>query len=706
MKRPLPFVLAGALLAGTTAHAAHPVFDLVANRTLAHVQRSGGLVIACGAASFAKYVRFSRPFSTWKQRIVEDGRKVALPSTQATLEVPLTAKQAQAQTIWMRLKSPVRQTVRATAAGKASPAVPLAEGWQTVELKLPAGALVEGESKIVFTFAQSGKIAGLKASAAVEWIQLGGEAPGPETAPVMPDDKGFSFGPGGGFAYYVQVPQGGKLVARGDAGGCAIKVRAQAHGQKPLEGALSFGAPLELAPLQGKVVRLEALAEGACQAAKITQAQLTAEVAPPKVTRDKKPKNVILWVTDSTRGDKFKVINPKTRVETPVMDQFAKRATVFRVGYVQGNESRVSHASLFTGMYPAQHKFISPKAKLNLSFQTLGEVAKSAALATAGFTANGYISKFWGFAEGFDLYKNHIHDGGGLKAADLLAAAKKGFLDTAWQKPFFLYLGTIDAHVSWRPHEPWVSKYDPAPYTGPFLKGLLDPMLDKVIAGKMPITQRDKVRVIAIYDSDVSYTDQQFGELVKWLEEKKLLDDTMIVLTADHGEEMWDHGRIGHGQSLREELVHVPFVIHYPPLFPGGKVVEEGVEVVDVLPTIAEALGVKVPEAVQGESLIGLAQGEGQGYPRPAIASQYELAHTMRLGRWKLWVGGSGDVKLFDAEADALEAENLADKRPIERRFVTDALGLWKEFQGRWKKSRWGVASNHKPQLAQDLEKL
>jgi arylsulfatase A-like enzyme len=268
------------------------------------------------------------------------------------------------------------------------------------------------------------------------------------------------------------------------------------------------------------------------------------------------------------------------------------------------------------------------------------------------------------------------------------------------QKPFFMYLGTIDAHVSWRAHAPWIAKYDPEPYAGPFIKACLDPQLDKIVGGKMAITERDKTRIVALYDSDVSYNDQQFGKLMDLLN----ADDTMIVFTADHGEELWDHGKIGHGQSLREELVHVPLLISYAPLFPPGKSVSEGVEIIDLLPTIVDALGGKPPVEAQGESLVALAQGEGAGYPRPAIASQYELAHAMRLGRWKLSVFGSGEVRLFDAIADVAESKELSVERPFEKRFVTDAMGVWMAYQAQWHKARWGVASNHKPELAHDLE--
>ncbi len=694
------------LCAGASlASAAHPVFDLIANRTLAHGLRAGGLAIAAGTPGFARYVHFSRPLPSWKLRLVEDGKKVALAATQAWLEVPLTSAQAKPGTITLHLKSPARQTVRASIQGKQSPAMPLSVGWQTVTVTLPAGALVEGESKILLTFAQSGLLGGLKTSAAVEWIQVGGTVPTSDDAPPVPTQSALTLPKDGGLVYYVQVPEGGAFLAAGDAGGCAVHVRVSTREKQLVDAPWTAGTPIEFPSLAGKVVRLELSAEGAtCTAAKLTSAALTVATAEPAVKYPSRPKNVIIWLTDSTRADKFRVYNPKTRVETPVMDAWAKTSTVFKVGYVQGNESRVSHASLFTSLYPATHKFISEKAKLNPDFVTLPEAVKTTGRFTAGFMGNGFIDKFWGFGDGWDVLHNHIHEGGGLKAEDLRKAAQ-GFLGAHGKQPFFLYIGTIDAHVSWRAHEPWISKYDTEPYSGLFVKACLDPQLDNIVAGKLKITERDKVRIQALYDSDVSYNDHEFGELLKFLDINGLGDSTMVILIADHGDEMWEHGKIGHGQSLHEELVHIPYVIHYPPLFPAGKQVDEGVELVDVLPTVVDALGGKPPADAQGESLVPLAQGEGASYPRPAIASQYELAHTMRLSRWKLWVGGSGDTRLIDAASDPMGTKEVSAERPLERRFVTDALWLWMAYQGKWKKSRWGVASNHKPAFAADLEK-
>jgi arylsulfatase A-like enzyme len=177
----------------------------------------------------------------------------------------------------------------------------------------------------------------------------------------------------------------------------------------------------------------------------------------------------------------------------------------------------------------------------------------------------------------------------------------------------------------------------------------------------------------------------------------------MIVITADHGDEQWESGRVGHGGSLAESLVRVPLAIYYPPLFPAGTV-DEGVDTIDILPTLLDAVGLGAPEDAQGESLIPLAQGVGRGYPRPSIASQYENWHAMRLAGWKIKAGGD-KMFLYDVANDPYEKTDLQDKRPIERRFVTDAFATFLVHQSKWKKTRWGVASNHSPQFAADLER-
>jgi len=692
-----PFALALAVpiaLASTGRAERHPVFSLVDNLPLGHLQRRGGLYIAAGSSGMAKYVRFSRPLPTWKLRAVEDGRRVALAQAQATLEVPLTKAQAEARVVHFGLKAPA-SSVKVSSRGKASAAVALKAGWQIVTVQLPENALQAGENTLSLQFAQWGKFGGQRAAAAVQFVQIGGSAP--DKADTT---RGLALSAGNGVAWYAYVPKGGAFVARGD-GACKLTVRAD----DDTLAVAADGAALDLGLHAGRFVRLEVASGGECA---LREAHLDADGAPPSLPPRQPPRNVVFWLTDDTRADKYRFWNPSSRVETPVFDELRKSSTVFRVAYTQGNESRVSHASIWTSMYPSVHQMIAEKAKLKPEFVTLAEAVRPSGRVTLGVMGNGFIDQFWGFGDGWDFLRNNIHDQPqhGLTADALLADALRALDDKAGggKKPFFLYVGTIDAHVSWKAHEPWLRKYDPEPYSGRFVKMCSDPDLDKIVAGKLAVSERDKQRIVALYDSDVSYNDHVLGKLVEELRKRGHLDDTLIVLASDHGEELWDHGRIGHGQSLREELVHVPLLFRYPPYFPSGKVVDEGVDVMDVLPTLTDVLGAPTPDGAQGESLAPLAAGIGAGYPRPAIASQYELAHTMRLDRFKMWVGGSGDVRLFDVAADGREEHDLAATRPVERRALTDALGTFMAFRNQWKKRRWGVPSNLLPAFAADLD--
>ena len=178
----------------------------------------------------------------------------------------------------------------------------------------------------------------------------------------------------------------------------------------------------------------------------------------------------------------------------------------------------------------------------------------------------------------------------------------------------------------------------------------------------------------------------------------------MIVITADHGEELWDFGRIGHGHSLRNPVVDVPFIINYPPLFGSGVRVREGVDTLAVMPTILDAIGAPIPPDVQGDSLLGLAQGVGAGYPRPSMATQYEFAHTIRVEDYKLWVGGKGVPRVYDLGTKAGEKKDISRGKPVLTRWLTDCLSTFLIYQPRWRKTRWGVASNHLPDMATDLE--
>lgn len=674
----------------------HPVYSLVDNRLGAHVQRQGGLVVLPGSAGFAKYLRFGGKNPPWKLRGEADGIKVgAIKSKSAGIVVPLTAAQA-GGSIRVRARSagPQRLGVRVNGKKDKEVTTELADGWSTAELAVPAGALEPGENEIVFFAGKSGL--------EVAWIQIGG-APAGEAAPVLFDagKKSLVMADKEGMAWYVTVPEKGLVSGDLDDAACKVQVAAVAGDGAAVQGTLAGrGSAVDLGKLAGKPARLELTAAG-CPSARLASAALVVPGAAPAVKRGAPPKHVVLWVMDSLRADRIRtIIGESARPEVPVFDSLAASSAVFTQMYVQGNETKCSHASLWTSLYPVNHKMIPPNSRIDPRWVTVEEVAKGAGMLASGVSANGYITPDRGFGDKWDKFRNHIHQGGGLRAEDVLGKAVESISDPA--APWFLYLGSIDTHVSWRVKEPWFSKYDPEPYTGRFKEEASGVDMGKVAAGALKITDRDKRRIIAIYDSNVSYQDQQVGVLMEKLKEWGALDQTMIIITADHGDEQFEAGRVGHGGSILETLVHVPLIIHYPPMVPAGKIAE-GVEVVDLVPTLADALGVKPDENWQGESLIPLVNGVGRGYPRLSMASKYENAHAGRMGPWKAHYAGGGMGELFDVVKEPEEKHDIAKDNPTAMRMVSDALWMLRTYNPDWKKSRWGNPANVTAQFAADM---
>ncbi len=675
-----------------------PVYSLVDNRLSAHRQRAGGLLVAAGSAGFVRYLRFSRQSLTWKTRQERDGVKVAvMGGKSSSVTVPLSREQA-AGTPTLRLRSysaaPQRLGFRINGKQDKEVTTELAAGWSTAEVAVPEGALEQGENEIIF-------FAG-KSPVEMAWLQVGGTAAGDDLSSLYDESgKALVLPEGGGLAYYVMIPEGGLITGDLSDAKCQVAVRASPEDGAPVEGKLvGRGSAVKLDALAGKVVRLEVTNQG-CPEAKLSAAALVVAGEAPKLKRPGKPKHVVLWIMDSLRADHIGLFLEGARAETPIFAELAKTSAVFAHTYVQGNETKCSHASIWTSLYPMRHKMIPPNSSIDFKWVTVDEVAKSGGLLTSGVSGNGYITPKRGFGEKWDKFRNHIHDGGGLAAEDILT---KGIESLAGKEkdPWFLYLGTIDTHVSWRAKEPWFGKYDPDAYSGRFTREASGQDVGKIAAGALKINDRDLVRLKALYDSNVSYQDQQVGKLLEWLDQQGIRDDTMIILTADHGDELMEEGRIGHGSSLRSSLVWVPMVIHYPPLFPAGRV-PEGADTLDIVPTIADVLGVEPDPEWQGESLLPLAQGLGRGYPRLTMASLYENAHAGQMGQWKLRAARGGS-QLFDMATEPEEKTDVGKQHPYAARMVADALWLLRAYNEEWRKAAWGNPANVTAKFAADMK--
>jgi arylsulfatase A-like enzyme len=420
--------------------------------------------------------------------------------------------------------------------------------------------------------------------------------------------------------------------------------------------------------------------------------------------RAEAPRYVILWVMDALRADKIPIFTPGARAQTPNFEQLARTSTVFRQYYVQGNESQTSHSSMWTGLYPAVHGVrlagVGGAWRINAQFDLLAQEMGAAHYVTLGVTGNGYVNEDGGYARGFLEFRNMMRETGvenGIIYGQQIVDAALAKLDRHRNQPTYLFLGTIDTHGPWIARRPWIDIYSPKPYHGPFqefgtAKGLgfkAGSMGCSVIPAPVDIE-----RLRAIYDSAISYQDVQVGRLVQQLTSWGIWDQTMLIITADHGEELFEDQRCGHGGSLRDSLTRVPLLIHDPARFPGNVVVNEGAEGVDVMPTVLDAIGSTQPAGPQGAPLAPLAQGVGRGWPRPSYASQYEYAHAMRIGRWKIRVGPRGVPLVGDMAADPGETRDAGPSHPVERRMLTDNLGLFLAVRTQWQKAAWGVVSN------------
>lgn len=674
----------------------HSVFSLVDNRLAAHLHQNGSLVVPAGSAGFVKYMRFRKSSLSWNIREEADGKKVAVVDGKTgRIDVPLTASQARGEVVFRMHAYNAKKralSLRINADQKSEISGTLEEGWATFETTVKPGLFKEGENEIlIFT----GKGEPMK----VEWFQVGGAGGGEPTTRFF-DGKGLVLPRGGGLTYYITVPENGTLTGDLNSADCKVQVTADAEGGGSAAGTLEgMGSGVDLSQLAGKPARLRLTADG-CAEASLANASIVVPGKAKTVERGAPPKYVVFWIMDSLRADRVRLFQPDAVAEVPTLEKLAASSAVFQHTYVQGNESRASHASIWSALYPVKHGMITSKAKLATKWTTIDEVADSAKMWVGGVSANGYVDTRWGFGTKWKKFQNHIHESKGLKGQDVFDVGMS-WIDGKTD-PWFLYLGTIDTHVTWRAKEPWFSKYAPAGYTGRWKTKFSGADANAAAGGTLKVNDADIANIRALYDSNVSYQDELVQQLLDKLEALGIADETMIVITADHGDEQWEADRMGHGGSLRETLVHVPLIIHYPPMFPGGNI-EEGAEIVDILPTVADALGVEMDPEWQGQSLIPVANGVGAGYERMIMSTQYEGAHAARIGDWKIRVSGSAKPKIYDLGKNPAEKVDVADDAHIARRMLSDSLWTLRAYNEQWNKAKWGNAANVTAAFAADM---
>ncbi len=385
--------------------------------------------------------------------------------------------------------------------------------------------------------------------------------------------------------------------------------------------------------------------------------------SPPE--EDSRP-DILLLTIDTLRQENLSFYG-YTVENAPFLSSLAAGATIFDRAYSTSSWTVPAVASMLTGVYPSTHGAIHGvvlKGKvvqqevLPASLPTIAEKLHAAGYRTYAVVANGHIDASHGFARGFDTF-----DCIGFVPADTAGAAldrlSEGIANT--EGPVFLWVHYFDPHQPCFAHEPWLSRFR-ADLTEAE-RNRLAAMRDRKSIWEMILKEGRRGRELgmAMYDSEIAYCDQYIGDLFKKM---PFLDQFLIMVTADHGDEYLEHGDLGHGFNLYEETVKIPFFVR-PPGGGEARRSDRLMSILDVPPTLAALAGITVDDQWQGRAVIGvdgdpLLEGRREvlaeldrfkGYSQSAIITE----------RWKLiWNRSRGSVELYDLLSDPMEGKDTS----------------------------------------------
>jgi len=380
--------------------------------------------------------------------------------------------------------------------------------------------------------------------------------------------------------------------------------------------------------------------------------------------------NVLLYVLDTLRADRLGCYG-YTPTPSPHLDRFAADGILFRDATAQAPWTRPSVASILTGQLPAAHGAVTLRDGLRGDIPTLAERFRAAGYETAGFVTNINVAAPFGFDRGFDRYdylpEAPATPGVHVPASQMHAAALVWLDGRAATRPFLLYLHATDTHSPYWPNAASLRRFlDPPPPAAEI------EALEQRLARAPDRLSTEEVRTLsALYLAEIAQWDEAFGRLWEALRARGADADTVVVFTADHGEEFRDHGGLEHGHTLYQEQVHVPLVIRLPGGRGGGQVVDGLVRSVDLFPTLL-AMGALPPEAfVPGRAILSSSGAVPDAGMEDAIASTQftrRQVEAIVIPPWKIIVPPPGSpraAEVYDLARDPAESRDLSAEHPV-----------------------------------------
>jgi arylsulfatase A-like enzyme len=383
------------------------------------------------------------------------------------------------------------------------------------------------------------------------------------------------------------------------------------------------------------------------------------------------PPNVVVVSIDMLRADHVSCYGYGRRT-TPTIDALAAEGVRFANHFTSAPWTLPAHTALFTSLADSVHGVTDgARTALAPEFTTLAERFRSAGYRTGGFYAGPYLHAAFGLGQGFERYEYAVDYDADFPAADAQSwggdpaamrrthhgvtnpgvyAAAERWLAEHHEEPFFLFVHFWDAHYDFVPPPPFDRSFTDPRYDG-FVTGrefFFDP---RIQAG---MDAADLAQLVGLYDGEILWTDAHVKKLLDELERLGHAEDTLVVVTSDHGTELFDHGQKGHRRTLYDEALSVPLVMRGPGVAV-GRAVSEQTRIVDVGPTLLELCGLAPAADVMGHSLVGLMRGEALDFDNAAMSELLtdgvEL-RSLRTGAGKFVQNGETVRVWYDLERD------------------------------------------------------
>ncbi len=599
-----------------------------------------------------------------------------------------------------------------------------ADGWTDYSASLPEKLVEAGTNYMLLRWNGGSSTAATNGSAAVDRIELApagqGDAPRPPigqrdviasagTAKGDGKPPALELPAGATLSYWVQIPRGSSLLGfdayllspdADTSEPLTLRVEAVADGKEPKELLAEKIAPSESEPFQvlsaelddlaDEVVRLDLRVQGDASAkSKVALVNPAIYVPPPRAKAAKpsrRAKHVFVIMEDTLRADHLHVYGNK-RVRTPAFDAFAKESAVFERYSAVEDWTKPSCATMLTGLYPSTHLTQKMSSKLPANVRMISEELTDAGIATAAFIANGYVSGAFGFERGWSHYTNYIREGRNSSAETVFGEAYDWIEEHhKGNERLFAYIHTIDPHVPYSPPKKYLTMYDDQPYSGGVEPRKTGQLLEDIKKKRFHATPRDRERLRALYDGEISYHDHWFGDFLEKLRALGILEETLIMVVSDHGEEFWEHGSVGHGHQIQQELIHVPFVAHWKGTIPFEQRIPENADHSSLVATIFDALDIDAPSYLEGNSVLPLALGQRPSGPHAGFSTHQNEREAVWSGRYKLLQRGPAQPYLYDVARDPNCQNDLASSAPVRLTYLRALLG---QFQGASDKAAW-----------------